>query len=396
MALSPPLLVAALFGLYAIYDAVVFYAVPEQRLYYALAVGPVLVAAALVFAIRRGVALPRLATLTLVSLCLLPIAGALASGGTDVTAIAADLVTFLLPLAVVVLASRYRGLHENGPALLALVGLLAAAAVLAPLFGQNQAGRFQPPPILLASWLCALLAHRSGRLQVLAGIALLTVIGLSFGSGSRASLLTLSMLAMLPLAMREGLLRFGIVVALAGVLGVFVASSLSEGAAAAVAGTSRMAAIGRGEFADPMEARLEEERDIRAEIAEWGPSKWLLGAGHGSRWTPVAATVHPQNIKADGTIHQIHITPVALLYRCGIPGLVGYLLFLVYAVRPWLSIKFRGSPSWGVEATCFRLAMLAYALISMVQALIVDPVFSLVLAGALMHPLRGGTATRPD
>jgi hypothetical protein len=379
---SYALLACALLGLYAVFDAAVFYATVEQRALYGAAVLPVLLGAtALVGGVRLSARSWRIAFL-LLFLCIAPLVTGLLRPGLNLGYLAGDLATIALLPAFLVAGGAVPALLRDGPATRLLLSLLALAAVLAPLIGRNTAGRFEPPPPLLICAVFTALLHGSGRGRIASGLAIAAMAALTLVSGERTTLVLLFALLVGCWILRRGTILPLATAALAVLLLVGSLKLIPQETLVASASRWRLGEIAEGQFDSSLLERFEEVGDVATEMESWSALQWVTGAGHGATWKPVRATVAAQNIQDDGTVHQIHITAVALTYRYGLAGMLAFLLFLGAACAPFLT---RGQDLRGLppERTFFRLALATYLLLSMTTAVLVDPLLSLAIAGSL-------------
>lgn len=60
-----------------------------------------------------------------------------------------------------------------------------------------------------------------------------------------------------------------------------------------------------------------------------GGAEWLLGHGSGATFDPVFS-YSKNNILADGSVHHLHATPFAILFRYGLIGVILWFLFLFW------------------------------------------------------------------
>lgn len=380
------LVAIAALGAYAVYDASIYYPAPAQRIFYALAVLPLLVGGAAALLLRTRLAPgPRIAVLALTALAVLPLVSSLVRGEAGMLHIAGDLATLLVPLAGVLYFAAVPDSLRRGAGPVLLLGLLGAGALVAPLLGRNHADRFEPPQILLVAVAVTVFIHRGRRAKLVAGGVLFCLVALILGSGLRTVLLSTVAVAGAGALMLHGWKRAALG---AGILAVLVALLLlitPQETVISIAGKYRFDDMARGKFDSSLLARINEGRDIAVETREWGPLEWAIGAGHGATWHPNKALEVPgteRSFLADGSIHQLHAVPVALFYRCGLLGAAAWLLFAYHASAPFFRRQPAVPPSEAV--TLYRLALVGYLMMSLTTAIMVQPLLALTLAGSLV------------
>lgn len=372
----------ALLGAYTLFDMAVFFPTSGQRILYAAATLPLFAGVALFL---RRIELSRqgwLIACAFAAVGLLPLAATLTQADPIPHYILGDLAMMLLPAAAFVLGAAVPELYRSRASLGLLIAILAIASLAAPILGRAQTGRFISPPLLLIafSWVLAL-RPSSARIRSLGWSLVLGCAVLVILSATRSTMVLYcaigvgaSMLISGPI---RGLIYGGIGVAIFSA----IASSIPPDLLDSVVRAIRVEELSEGVADQSVQTRIDEVVDVFANIsAHWGPGNWLLGSGHGATWEIFEASPNPNNVLADGRVHQIHCTPALLLWHAGLLGLLGFAAITLYSLRQ------AGTQGWTrlhPAAMVFRLAAVAYLVDSGVRVVMADPIFSFSLAGML-------------
>lgn len=302
-----------------------------------------------------------------------------------------DAVVMALPAAMaLVIADRPTGRQWSG-SVLPLVATLAGASSTLAWLSAGQGARFDPPHVLFVA-LCWSLLLMSGaerktdwpaRLAGLAGLAL--VLGLTFGSRSRTGLVTVLVMGVLGLLLMLRFRNFR-----PAVLFVAAVTSLILGAALATTYSTpdrsvfdesaaqqlRLRELLSGELDGATQTRVDEIQDVTDTArAEWTPVEVLIGAGHGATFEPRLANV-PRNIGPSGRVHNIHLSPLMVLYRYGVIGLLVIGWMLLQACRGAL----RTGDTADTATLLLPLALAGFLADSFARNTFVDPTFALFIA----------------
>lgn len=378
-------MVPILIGLYAVLDSWVFYVGNEQRIAYTAITGLCLVLALLGLprtqAPRRAWAL----ILAWVGLCLLPLIPVATQDVVLPSYVVGDLASMALPLVMFLVLWALPGMLHPTRALLPyalLLGLAAIAAALSPASYNDR----HADPVLLAfvfGWAFFHFGPANQRWRWVS-LYLLILLVVAFSSGYRSSLAQWFLIGLMVQFLAQGArtaIISGVALAIGGSLYLLLTPPdvLEEQLAA-----TRLDTLVGEEGDSSLESRSLEAKDIWATVeGDWTPMNWLFGQGHGATFRPVHSDPW-RNINDQGTVHNVHITPVLLFFRYGLLGLLGFAALVWAAISQFFRTRQevrQGTAS--MTKIVFAVGMVVYLLDSMRHVVLVDPAFSYTLAGFL-------------
>jgi hypothetical protein len=302
-----------------------------------------------------------------------------------------DLSSILLPVVILLFGIRFKDFFESGNTLTLLIFFLTIAACAA-FFFREPSGRFEPPSLFLMvfAWICVLHPGKPMR-RIASAAVLLGSFFLALGSGERTSIVVWVLTGPTILLFKRfsiaRVVSLGILVLalfglmLYGIIKVDIASQL-EG--------TRFSTLASGEADASLLARVLEARDALAMVVEnWASIQYLVGYGHGATYRPYYSYIE-RNVTDEGFVHNIHVGPVLIFFRYGLLGVLLYLTLLVSVTRELLRIRM----SWGkggveFHRTLFIMGITMYLLDLFIRNIIVDPMFSYMLAGFLYMKFKG-------
>lgn len=378
-------LLPILLGLYAILDSWVFYVGNEQRIAYTGITGLCLVLALL--SLPRTEAPSRAWALILgwTGLCLLPLIPVATQSVVLPSYVVGDLAAMALPLVLFLMFWALPEMLSPNRALLpyaALLGLAAIAAMLSPASYNDR----HADPVLLAfvlGWAFFHFGAPKHRWRW-CSLYLLVLLFVAFSSGYRSSLAQWFLIGLLVQFLAHGartaiisgtLLAFGAALYLL----LTPASVLEEQLAA-----TRLDTLVGDEGDSSLESRSLEAQDIWATVqGNWTPMNYLFGQGHGATFRPVHSDPW-RNINDQGTVHNVHITPILLFFRYGLLGLGAFAALSWAAVSHFFRTRQQVREGRAkLTNIVFAVGILVYLLDSLRHVVLVDPAFSYTLAGFL-------------
>ncbi len=372
-------------GLYAILDSWMFFAGNEQRLAYAGITGLCSILALLslprIKAPRHAWAL----ALTWVGLCLLPLISVATQDVVLPNYVVGDFASMVLPLVLFLLLWALPELLHPTRALGPYAILLGLAAVAASLSSASYNERHADPVLLgiVLGWTYFHFGQNKYRRRW-TSIFLLVLLSMAFSSGYRSSFAQWFLIGLMMLFLAHGpriALMSGITLAICAVLFLALAPKgvLDEQLAA-----TRLDTLVSDEGDISLESRTLEARDIWATVkGDWAPLNWLFGQGYGATFRPMHSDPW-RNINDQGTVHNVHITPVLMFFRYGMLGLIGFASLACAALVQFFRTRDevrKGEASFA--KIVFTVGMVAYLLDSSFHVVLVDPAFSYTLAGFL-------------
>lgn len=112
---------------------------------------------------------------------------------------------------------------------------------------------------------------------------------------------------------------------------------------------------------------------------------WVVGLGHGSAYTPNKSNI-VRNMGRDGTVHNIHISPVLMLFRYGAIGLIWYVFIGMYFLSSCLKrIKKRNENDRLIFFLC--IVVLTYFASSFVRNEFANPLFLFSIGAAFSRKI---------
>jgi hypothetical protein len=372
-------------SLFVLYDAVSIRALPGQReIYSVVLVLPLMIVLLESFKIRLPRKILAFIVIWIIAACLYvwpvptqPIV--------YYKYVFGDLSSILLPVVILLFGIRFKDFFESGMTLKLFVFFLAIAAGAA-FFFREPSGRFEPPSLFLIVFAWIFVLHPGKPIKrVVSAALLLGSFVLALGSGERTSIAvwvltgpTILLFKRFSIARAASLgilvlALFGLM--LYGIIKVDIAGQL-EG--------TRFSTLASGEADASVLARVLEARDaVTMAVEKWKPLQFLVGFGHGATYRPYYSFIE-RNVTDEGFVHNIHVGPVLIFFRYGLMGVLLYLTLLVSVTRELLMIR----SSWGkggveVQRILFTMGIAMYLLNLFIRNIIVDPVFSYLLAGFL-------------
>ncbi len=294
-----------------------------------------------------------------------------------------DFFALALPL-ILLIAFFAEPLLLRSPKVLAVLGLLLFAAALIAHYYGSTAARSDPPDVLLIT-MCWVLALRGGRtFHFLVGSVSVGIVGyLAYSSGYRTHvvlwLLAGPLVCLLLRGLKPTLAAACFLIAL--VLAASVAGHPLQLGNHIQA--SRFATLtGNGDDAS-LQARWDEAKDVESTArAQWVSGQFLVGGGFGATYIPARSLII-QNLNDKGTVHNIHIGPVMIVYRYGISGLI-WLLALICVILGFLW-RIARRPTRGVDLgpTIFVASAALYIVDFCMRNSTVQPTMAFSMAAVL-------------
>ena len=139
--------------------------------------------------------------------------------------------------------------------------------------------------------------------------------------------------------------------------------------------------------------RLLEAQDVLRVINnEWIFYDYILGFGHGATYSSYGGYYNTANLNPDGSIHNIHFTPIMILYRYGLVGMIFGFIVIVAVLQD--IYKFIGTKGKYIqtEFAVFILAMTFTLLSSLLRNIFQDPLISYTVAGYFFFKMKQNSA----
>jgi hypothetical protein len=217
----------------------------------------------------------------------------------------------------------------------------------------------------------------------LAGVAL----SLCLASGNRTSVGLLFVAIALGTYCRFGAGRMGlIVVAVSAIAGLCITSGavqVGNGFSMTQLEQSRLVRTLNEREDSSAKARLDEAADAIAEIRHAGVPAIVLGFGPGATYTPHISLIE-RNLNELGTVHNIHITPIMLIYRYGVIGLLAFGLLIGLAIVVVRNCRSSRCSDCNLGEIALMLALPLYVIDMLFRNTTVDPVFAYALAACVL------------
>jgi hypothetical protein len=388
------LVVVSVLGIYTVVDSAVLRVAAGQRVLYAT-IALVVVCAVLLAAQRLR--MPRFAAGILVawmSLLLLWLVPAIGGERVYPGYVAGDLASMGMPalflLAAYAIPDAFRGRWYQG----LLAAWLVLAMIAGMLLGTGWGGRFEPPHNLLVVllWLGVFAGQRLTR--AISVLMLMLVLVLAFQSGARTAVVLWFVGFLYLLALRWPIRRLAVAaIPLIAVITLFAGAALQQAAVDALS-ESRFRQNIEGEADVSLISRLNEAQDVIALVQKAPVFNVIVGHGHGATFRPERSMpVH--NLTAHGLVHHVHITPVMLLYRYGLIGVILYLWLAVVLARSFFRERKQCLSTGEIPDTAiFTFALVLFMADSLLRNPLVDPLLSWVVAGFIASLAGSGDARR--
>ena len=302
-----------------------------------------------------------------------------------------DFISITLPLLFIFAGVRFPALFAGSLPRDALIAALFAALVLGVTVGGSVNNRFEPPATALIGLIWVrLFASRSvvARIGILAAVVF--VGAAAWASGNRTSVV-LWLLGGAAFAGFTWRLRTLIVIGLlsAGAAYYAGAEAIVGGLQTSLAET-RFQENTQGELDASLLERINEALDV---IWTFGTTesvtRYVVGFGHGATFQP-RLSYPVRNLTHEGVAHHIHIGPAMIFYRYGALGLAAYLGLWALVIRTLIRLRrscLRRVPL-DLAEMAFALTLLLYLIDGLLRNVLVDPLFSFVLAGFLYCVMR--------
>lgn len=293
--------------------------------------------------------------------------------------VAGDFASLALPALMLLLIPANRAeLPTNR--LTAIYVVLLLTAVLGAMLGAEQNRHEPPTTLVLALTIWWILGARSKPLKLGALLTGFMLSVLVITSGQRTALLVwLFLIAYLVIFslrhwnIRSTVLMIPVMAGLLAVLATFPIGPTGVFSGHRAAGLSN---LGKDES---FWTRIEEIQDVARTIRQEGNlATLIIGTGHGGTYQPFRSHVK-RNITPEGRVHNIHITPVMILFRYGLIGFLAYLWLLTKVLRVLVRAVVSPVRRPGIKL-CYALACGGYLLEGLMFNVLVDPLFSLTLA----------------
>lgn len=388
-------------GAYMILDHVFFLIVPGQRFFY----GAILVLGvlAILLGLKNFLVTRRTYRLMLVwlSLALLFCIPVLWQTFLYPGYVVGDLASILCPLLLILVGLRYPEIFTLRRGLLLLSGLLLLGVILGMAVGQYQ-DRFEAPVSLLFVVGWSVVLFSKNPMTKLLGLSVLVVLlVIAFASGERTSVVLwiISLLLTLFVVLRlnaVSLIGVGAALLMLVVFGGQIATVIVQD----IVEQSRFSTAATVEEDQSLLERYDEARDVLRMLQNASFKTHLLGHGHGAAYQPHYSYIE-RNVTRERLVHNVHFGPLLVYFRYGLIGAVLYLGLLVQIVRGLLQLRRdHQSNEASTEQFVFTTAVTLYFADWMLRNVLVDPVFSYVMAGflTLSLSLAGQSAhlTRPS
>lgn len=302
--------------------------------------------------------------------------------------IVGDYTSLILPILLFIAGIRYKALFESRYTLLLLACLLILAAILSIFFGQRVNNRFEAPPILLIplGWL-AFGTYRKIWSKSLLGLILFVLLVVILKSGERTGVVLWIISGLYIFSINSNILKIlSVLIAFTVIFlfgfNVIIGEAVFEG----YLNKTRFKHFAKDYHDRSLDVRINEAQDAVLMMQKEGTAvNHILGFGHGASYRPVNL-YNIRNITKDGSIHNIHIGPVLIYFRYGILGVVLYgCLLLVVAWSHVKLVKEWRNRRVNILYMAFAFSLVVYLINNLLRNVIVDPIFSYVLAGFLYY-----------
>ncbi len=309
----------------------------------------------------------------------------------DLLAATTDLVVTLTPVAFFV---AFRGLAPGRDLLATFILFVCLGSAVATLAAWARSGgqRFESPAILLLCLPWVLLISRNTYVPGLAswaqrslGLALAAVaVGGAIAARSRTSLLVCLLAAALSFVFyrsntRSAALRIlGGVSALAFVAALYGPAIVQSDTAQTFLSRARLSTLATGQADASTQSRLLEARDaVRTLRHDGAAASFLVGLGPGASYTPYDSDIAKNVDQATGRVHNIHITPVLMLFRYGALGVILFGAMVAVAVATaWTTALRQRDPA----SLAIAISSLCFVVDLLVRNSTADPLFAMTVA----------------
>ena len=299
-----------------------------------------------------------------------------------------DMTSVLFPLMLLLLGLRYPEFFSIRQGLPLIAGLTLVGVFLGMFFGDYQ-NRFEAPTSMLfvLSWSVILFAPRLS-LRVLGLLVLGVLLAIAFASGERTSVMLwiIALVLVIFVTIRFSpisLLASGLVLVGLLVFGGQLATVLVQD----VIAQSRFRTAANVEEDQSLLERYNEARDVLLMLSEAPAVSHVMGHGHGSAYRPHYSYIE-RNVTADGQVHNIHFGPLLVYFRYGIPGALIFLLLVAHALKSLVRLRsYHRAGTLSPARFVFVLSLCLYLIDWMLRNILVDPIWSYVLAAYLVLTL---------
>jgi hypothetical protein len=309
----------------------------------------------------------------------------------DLPSALTDLTVMLLPGLLAIAIASWNVTRERLFTIMCLVGAAGFAGTGIVWLTTPHGTRFEAPSVLAiaVAWTWALFPSEHPRSYArwhrarLAGwlmVVLLVPIAISSGSRTALGVWVLVCIVTLALSVKNPRVVIGGIATAAVALVLLTlpeVQSAIQSAGPEIARQARLATFQSGQQDVSLEARAIEVHDaLRTMHMEGDLLTNAVGFGHGATYVPTTDLI-AVNMDEFGRIHNIHFTPVMILFRYGWTGLALYVVLVVWLLAKALREVRRRKDPLSILLFTSLLAVLADA---MVRNAFADPTFSLVVA----------------
>lgn len=321
--------------------------------------------------------------------------------GGSLTSAATDLIVMLLPALLAVALGTWGASRSQLLRMLFVVGLVGFAGTLVAWATTPQGVRFEAPSVLsiAVAWGWALMPRATAadlpladRFRWLGWVMVASLVPIAVASGSRTALGVWLLAGLITGLLSDRKLRLvmgGLLLMAAASLALAVPEVQAEvdERRAAVLQRARLATFQSGQRDMSTLARVVEVKDAWETMSEEGtPLTHVGGFGHGASYVPTTNLILV-NVGDDGRIHNIHFTPMLVLFRYGAVGLFLYVALLVWILlNAWRALRRRTD----AFTVVLFVAVVGSVGDAMVRNSFADPSFSLVIAAAAVVTQMGG------
>jgi len=301
-----------------------------------------------------------------------------------------DYASLSIPILIYAFGCKYGQIFRNEKFLMPMLYALLIGACLAFVVSRaDQAKtfglvRFDPPsPLLIAIITVGLFsARKATRLLFFISVAMLLGY-FSIKSGQRTSILLLFAAALFGVVFCSSTRRELFRSFLALVIAVSVSITFHEPITHYL-GESRFSRLLEFEVDQSLARRFTEFLDIRDTYTSHGNTlNFFLGFGHGSTFESKYGVNDRNYTGLDNKVHHIHVSPILVIFRYGLLGVVLYLLLWFYSIVNLIRIRTYNIGNIYVKSLI--LANILFLLDGLARNVFVDPRMSLTIGATLYY-----------
>jgi hypothetical protein len=306
------------------------------------------------------------------------------------TWILGDMAGIVLPASLLLCSSTSRELFGLS-GIRYFVMFHAVGALLAPLvFHYSQLGdRYETPHFFLFVVLWVLFARAQTTAGMLASLSAIGLYGIiAFFSTQRTNVVLILPIGVAVLLLRgcrvAHLAFLGCVLLLAGIIGGLMPT---ENVTTLIQ-SSRFTKLTSG-IDDSTLNRWYEVLDVFEHISDsWRPMQYGIGEGHGASFHTIQARTREENYSASGTLHNIHVGPVLILFRYGIVGSLLLVAQIAHVISTTLLARGQEQSHLRWDAhTLFAVAFTVSIIYGCMYPVLPSPTFSYIWAGVMYYSL---------